>query len=330
MQEIPSEQDTLHSRGSVNIDQIPERAVIFMGGIGYDEQRNREVGGAIMRLGNYSHTITIPDSVPAGPRDGTIIHRYPDGSELEKPGKESLTQLGNDEAEIRFSKLHADRARLLIAAIEADGGQPVDAVFQSGDASTGLLAIHERPELFERVVLLDPAGIIDLPPRREFLKQELRSGNLSQIFRRKQKVTESERFEVPAGRFQKMRRIRRSSQGGNQIATYVSSQAGMLHEIAESEHAPSLSIIASQFDHAYSPLRILQSLVSLDDIRSFFVTNMGHGLGGKQKRLEQVIQVLKQTEEVAESFVDRLHFFDGVSETYSEKMMKIVHERLRK
>ena len=101
-------------------------------------------------------------------------------------------------------------------------------------------------------------------------------------------------------------------------------------EIAESEQAPSLSIIASQFDHAYSPLRILQSLVNLDDIRGFFVTNMRHGLAGKQKRLEQVMQVLEQTDEVTESFVDRLHFFDGVSETYREKMLRIVHERLQK
>jgi len=330
MQEIPIEQDAQFIRGSVNKDQSPERAVIFMGGIGYDEQRNLEVGSAIMRLGNYSHTVTIPDAVPSGPSDGTIIHRYPDGSEREKSGKESLKQLGKDEASVRFSKLHAERARQLIAAIEADGGQPVDAVFQSVDASTGLLAIHERPELFARVVLLDPAGIIDLPPRREFIKQEWRSGNLLQIFRRKQKVAESERFEVPSSRFQKFRRNKRSSQGGNQIATYVSSQAGMLHEIAESEQAPRLSIIASQFDHAYSPLRILQSLVNLDDIRGFFVTNMRHGLAGKQKRLEQVMQVLEQTDEVTESFVDRLHFFDGVSETYREKILRIVHERLQK
>ena len=77
-------------------------------------------------------------------------------------------------------------------------------------------------------------------------------------------------------------------------------------------------------------MRILQSLVSLDDIRGFFVTNMRHGLAGKQKRLEQVMQVLEQTDEVTESFVDRLHFFDGVSETYREKMLRIVHERLQK
>jgi hypothetical protein len=83
MQEIPIEQDAQFIRGSVNKDQSPERAVIFMGGIGYDEQRNLEVGSAIMRLGNYSHTVTIPDAVPSGPSDGTIIHRYPDGSERE-------------------------------------------------------------------------------------------------------------------------------------------------------------------------------------------------------------------------------------------------------
>jgi hypothetical protein len=325
----------------IPIDQNPtvkvvspdrERAIVFLGGLGYDEQRNRDVGAAIVRMSNYSHSIAIPDPEidTSTPKDGVIVHRYPDGSERELSGKESLKLLGRDNAEVRFSKLHADRARQLIAAIEADGAEPVDAVFQSVDVSTGLLAIHERPELFNNVVFLDPSSIIDLPPRKQYLLEEWLSGNLKRLLKRKRHPSEIFSFEEPIGRIDKIKRSRRTNANGNLIATYVSSQAKMLHDIAKLDHAPNLSIIASQFDHAYSPTRLISSLVDLDDIRGFFVTNMRHGLGGKQIRLEQVIDVLQRAGSITDSFLEKLHFFEGVSDDYRKKLIELIKQRLPK
>lgn len=134
----------------------PDAAFVFMGGVGYDEQRNRNVAEAIVSLTGHQNIITIADSVKEGPQDGVVLQRYPNGQEYETPGNIALKNLKTDQSEVRYSKLHADRARALIEAIESSGGKPVDAVFQSVDVSTGIIAMHERPELFKKVVLLDP------------------------------------------------------------------------------------------------------------------------------------------------------------------------------
>lgn len=102
----------------------------------------------------------------------------------------------------------------------------------------------------------------------------------------------------------------------------------MLHEIAQSDHAPDLAIIASQFDHAYNPVCILRSLVSLDDIQGFFVTNMRHGLAGEQIRLDQLLSVLRQIGQNTPAFTDKLHFFNGVSENYRQKIHEVIEARL--
>lgn len=301
-----------------------------MGGLGYDEKRNQKVGGALVQRANYDHTLSIPDPEVTGPKDGVIVHEYNDGSQKELSGKESLDQQGKDGAQVRYSKLHADRARQLIAAIETQGEGPVDAVFQSVDVSTGILAMHERPDLFHKVVLVDPSSIIDLPPRRQFLKEELHDGLLKRMWRGLKGSREVEKFEEPTSRLEKAKRNRKTNANGNMTASYVSSQATMLHEIANSEHAPEISVIASEYDHAYSPKRILQSLVDLNDISNFFVTNMAHGLGGKQARLEQLVEALQQTGYMATTFIERLHFFNGVSEDYQKSLVDSIQERLQK
>ena len=137
-----------------------------------------------------------------------------------------------------------------------------------------------------------------------------------------------EQFEVKPTLLEQFKRSQNSKYNGNFVASYVSAQANMLHKIAQSEHAPSITIIASQFDHAFSPLKVIQSLVNLDDIQGFFVTNMRHGLAGKQLRLDQLVSVLTQDIHAADSFVDRLHFFQGVTKDYRKKLLDEVKKRL--
>lgn len=325
--ETPPEQDPDgHEHGNT---AKAERTIVFMGGLGYDRQRNLEVGNAIMRLADYQNTLVIEDASP-GAESHIVVHRYADGSERELPGKVALKHVNADQSEVRFTKLHQTRAQHLIAAIDQAGGKPVDAVFQSVDVSTGILAMHERPELFDKVVLLDPSSIIKLPGRKQYLQEEWRNGNLVEMLRRKKDLDPMSRFETRPSIVKRVMRTRRTGRHGNKIASYVSSQAAMLHEIAQSKHAPDLMIIASQFDHAYSPARILQSLVSLDDVKGFFVTNMRHGLGGKQVRLEQLVDVLGQAGQKTASFTDNLHFFKGVSDDYRQKLLDIVAARTQK
>jgi len=316
-------------------EQTPS-LIVFGGGIGYDEQRNTVNGEYLLGLdpNYYNGVLTVPGG---GANDGTIVlielrdgRLYPDGERDKLSGKESLKQLGKNFAEVRFSELDEHRAEQLIALIEHNGTQPVDAVFQSADASVGILAMWKRPELFKNVVLVDPSSIIDLPWGWQLLKEEGANGILKKLTRslkQKNDTLEGTSFEEPVSRLSKSKRRTRTGANG-MLASLVSSLAPMLHEIAKSENAPKISIIASQFDHAYSPLRILQSLVNLNDIRSFFVTNSPHGISGRKSRMKQVLEALRQTEDSPE-FPDRLHFFDGVSDDYRKQVAESISERLQ-
>lgn len=303
-----------------------EHPFVFMGGLGYDQARNREVGGAIIALTGHAEVISLPDLKTKGAKIGHFVHHYPDGTENELSGKAVRKGL-HDDASVRYSRLHEQRAEELITAIEHAGSKPVDAVFQSVDVSTGILAMHRRPELFKKVVLMDPSSIIKLPPKWQYLREEWRNGNLRNMMRRKKESVDVPRFEKSATLHEKRQRFQRSTTGGNLNASYVSYQATMLHEAARAEHAPSVSIIASRFDHAYTPERLLKALISLDDIQGFFVTNARHGLGGKQTKLEQLVGVLNDTEARTASMLQKLHFFDGVAGDYRQKIIDIVKGR---
>lgn len=311
----------------VNTLDSQERPLVFMGGLGYDEARNREVATAIISLTNHTDVISIPDSNTTSPNDSSVVHKYSHGGEQILPGKVALKYLDDDPSLVRFTQLHERRANELIEQIEKFGEVPVDAVFQSVDVSTGILAMHKRPELFRRVVLLDPSSIIKLPTRLKYLKEEWRNGNLFDILKRR-KGLDYEKFEQQVNRREKVKRSRRSSSSGNKIASYISSQAPMLHDIAESENAPVVSIVASRFDHAYTPQRLIQALVSLKDINSFFITNYRHGLGGRKAKLEQLVGVLTgENEDLAKPFTDRLRFAEGIAEEYKQKILAIISSR---
>jgi len=312
---------------SPNISDPAERPLVFMGGVGYDEQRNRRVAGEIIVAANgYDSVISIPDETPMGPKDGTVVYVHPDGNERELPGKLALKQI-NDLPSDRFTRLHDRRATELVKAIESSGNEPVDAIFQSVDVSTGILAMHKRPDLFRKVVLLDPSSIISLPSRWQYLKEEWKSGNLRAFISKKNKSANVDRFEESAGIFDKYGRLKRSNQNGNKVATYVSAQASMLHSVAQSEQAPEVSIVASRYDHAYSPVRLLQALVSLDDVATFFITNTRHGLAGKKEKLDQLLSVLESAPDKTADFLDRLHFAGDIAEDYRHRISEAISLR---
>lgn len=303
------------------------RGLVFMGGVGYYEERNRFVGGKIIEAtGAYSHVITIPDPITDKVAADTMVFEFPHTTTELTIGS-SLKHL-HVPVQNRYSKLQEQQARALIEAIHAAGGQPVDAVFQSYDTSVGLLAMRMQPYKFRKVVLLDPSSIAKLPPRWQYLKEEWRAGNLRRLATHRKGPDESVRFEEPASKLQKRKRVQGSLKGKNKFAPYVSYQAQMLHEIAAAEHAPEISIVASRVDNAYTPERILKSLVSLDDIKTFFVTNTRHGLIGKQVKLDQLIAVLTEVPASGVSFLDKLHFADAIPQGYRNKLRDIVQGRL--
>jgi hypothetical protein len=305
-----------------------EHPFVFMGGIGYDEERNQRVGQVAMALTGHSNILTIPDEPKVGRKeDGPIaVFRDSDGVEEELKVEAAMKRLA-DPAEVRFTRLHERRAEMLIEEIAAAGGQSVDAVFQSGDTSTAILAMHKQPGLFRNVALLDPSSIIKLPPRYQYLREEWSSGNLQACLRKGKARQGLEEFEDRATRREKWVRVKRTTRGGNMDATYLSYQAQMLHEVAQSDESPNISIVASRYDHAYPPERIVQSLVRLDDIDHFYITDSRHRLGGKQNKLKETIEALGRKSDNTGSFLERVHFADSITEDYRKKITEIIRLR---
>jgi len=302
-----------------------ERPLIFMGGVGYDEQRNKKIAARIIAsTGAYGSVITIPDEEPGVSREGMVVCTPGGAQEKPLPSAIGLMRSLDDDSESRFTLLHERRARELVDAIQKRGSEPVDAIFQSVDASTGILAMRQNPELFRRVVLLDPSSIIKLPSGKQYLHEEWRNGNLREMIRHQKDPAEATLFEDSLPRAEKVQSKKRSLRGGNAIASYISHQASMLHEVAQSDQSPEISIVASRFDHAYTPERLLQALVSIDDIKTFFITNTRHGLSGKQVKLDQLVSVLTGATDATKSYFQKLHFAEGVAEDYRTKIVDIV------
>lgn len=305
--------------------QLSESRVVFLGGIGYDAERNLHVASTIAEIAHYSGGLALTGFrfQPESNRDAIFIKQ---DEKLELSTKDAMSRLDED-VTLRFTRLHEQRSQELIASIEASGGLPVDAVFQSADASTGILAMHKRPDLFRHVVLLDPSSIIKLPPRKQYLLEEWKNGNLKTIFNSRKATAHDKSLEARVGVVQKYRRVKKSRANGNDAASYLSYQAHMLHEIAEGEFAPRVSVVASRLDHAYNPERLLNALVSIDDVESFFITNTRHGLGGSMKKLEQVVDALLSKKDLHEGESEKIQFAEDVPSDYKTKLLNIIKFR---
>jgi pimeloyl-ACP methyl ester carboxylesterase len=299
-----------------------------MGGVGYDTNRNRRVGELI--VASSSHHRGIIEN-PYGNQQAMdkylalVVFLHPDGAEEEIPARQALGRLA-EPVKARFTRLHEQRASELISSLDEKASQPIDAVFQSIDCSTGILAMRKRPDLFRRVVLVDPAAIAELPPRLQFLREEWDNGNL-RSFMGHREIPEAKKFEDRVSPLRSYRRTRDTFRYGNGVATYVSSQAQMLHEIAKGDDAPRISIVTSRFDHAYPPERILASLVDLRDVDGFRITNTRHGLGGRHQKLDDVIETLRSEPDKSGSFLKRLHFDNEIPVDYRQKMQYMVRRR---
>lgn len=302
------------------------RTLVFLGGINYDQTRNQETGTKIMELAGYDAVITIDDESPNPKRDDTVIFEYPNGHMQELPSKLAMKQL-DDNAVQRYSKLHERRARALIAQIEQSGGKPVDAVFQSVDTSTGILAMRERPDLFRKVLLVDPSSIIKHPRRRTFFRELFRQGDFRTLTETPHAVS-GEHTTSKLSPLERMRRMRKTARFGNMWATYLSTQSKMLHEIAHMQDAPYVSVLASRLDHAYSPAKIISSLVDTDDIAELFISESRHAISKSSDKLAQIVTLLK--EDVLNVNPTRLatnvHFANAVPQAYRQQIKQLLNE----
>lgn len=320
----------------ISVDRS-EHPFIFMGGVGYDDERNRRTANAIIDLTGHSDIVTTPNIPTNSSEYDTVVFVDNDGKERELPGRIALKQLEIDTAQARYTRLQESRAEQLITNIETAGGKPVDAVFQSADTSVGILAMLKRPDLFHEVILLDPSSIIKLPPRLKYLKEELRNGNILALLRHRKGPEENTQMhnnepqtsfrERLAERVHKAKKTLGTRKSGITSASYVSYQASMLHDISQMDNAPKVSILSSRFDHAYNPLRLLDALISLDDINRFFISNSRHGLAKKPNKLEQLASIFSGNLEKVSVLTEKIIVTNGIPKDYIDKILSIVNSR---
>lgn len=184
--------------------------------------------------------------------------------------------------------------------------------------------MHQRPDLFRRVVLVDPSSIVKHPTRAKFFKEEFKSGNMFRSLRKPKPTEPQEQFEHSLTPFEAYKRMKKTARFGNMNATYLSAQAKQLHEVAQSAAAPIITVVASSMDHAYSPKKVLESLVDINDIAALFITNARHGINGKTQKLTQVMQALQTAVDPQASLEQKITFADGITEKYRTQIAKLL------
>jgi len=306
-----------------SLDSSPSeesKGIIFAGGHGYPASRNQIAGQYIADKLSIESVRPLPDIITRGADSSyTIATR---GIFKTVKRSEAIREASHPSTELSFSNFQKARAHEMISSIEAQGFNSVDAIFQSADALNGLLAVHERSDLFRNVVLAYPAGIIKQPSPLKATGSVFKS-----IFRgrrvKHQRTTE-ELFEIPPSKRSLRAPSMQKGSGGfvTAAAAALSYQAPLLHELRQQSNAPNVSLVVGIDDWMIRPARIIESLAHPDDIDFMLVTDTPHGIKGRKDVIDEIVSLFplmeqRQHDGTAQSmtsFADRIIFSQGISD----------------
>src|SRR6266542_3560097 len=203
----------------------PERSPIsFAGGMGHNQERNQRITDHFRSLGHEAvEAMPNPDlrDVPEGYR----VVSAEAGSQIMRR-RNSYLETAKLDTILISSLQQEERAKELIAHLERQEKGPVTHIAQSADAQNAILAAYQRPDLFDKLVLLFPSGMVKKQVRTEYMRQ------VAQSFRRrgekipKPVVGPDTNFETPTSpnslreRFQSARekKLAQKESGGYTVA----------------------------------------------------------------------------------------------------------------
>lgn len=297
-----------------------QRPKYWAGGFTYDQRLNGEGMDYLTKLGyDVVPALSDPDIKKAD--KAYTLHRF------DTPAQVSTKKIANVASKpqvlLNISNYQLARAKELIKNLDNHGKAPVDAIFQSADALNGLLAMHERPDLFHNVVLAFPAGIV---------KQQHPAKSSINLFRTIY-VNSLKKHKVPKeSSFEPIRDSLRLPKAGGRVtvkSAAFSYQRPLLTNLRRRKYAPGVSIVVGTKDYIYRPDRIIESLGSANDVDFVLVTNSPHGIRGHQEIMNAILALFPKMEQLKaqhgdamKPLAERLVFMDDVPQTTRNKLIR--------
>lgn len=199
--------------------------------------------------------------------------------------------------EAQASQLDIEKAKDRVALLERMGIAHTDLIAESAGAARAILEVNERPDLFENIVLVHPAGLdnqgyvathlhVVEHQAAAMLHPVMISERLKRWWRRKQ-ITKS------------LNSDEQESQGWDRKAQKAVARA-RLHNLipAMKEQHPhlSFSIVADKYDFNFRPRRLEK--INGTSLFEFVRSNWGnHGVGHHPERVKQIDHLLTRMEE---------------------------------
>jgi hypothetical protein len=266
--------------------------VYFAGGLGYGAVRNQAALHYLEEAHGVETLPPLPDPNIA-PNDSYQLVMGGLGKQLTT--RQAAKYAGDPKVEMLTSDFQRKRAGELLDSLEKDKNPKVDAIFQSADALNGLMAVHEKPERFNNVVLAYPAGIAQQPKLFEASRGVLKTGAVSKLSDVRKRNNPLYNFE--AG-------IQVKPKRGESVAKVIapsvalSYQAPLLSEVRQREDAPGVSLVLGLKDHMMPPKSVIQSLRSQDDVDYILVTNKPHAVNGDKSTMDEVMKLFPSMEQI--------------------------------
>lgn len=305
-----------------------EAPLLFLGGFGYGEYRNRV---ATDQLAQAGHPVLAP------PRDTTeksrkgFIITSPDGTEQTVSrfvaAKTNLTRRSAGQI-IALSQL--DQAAALQAHLEKEvpEGTKVTIIAQSADAQNSLIYAANHPDDIENLILVNPAGIVAQPRLDKAAANVL--GSVLKSRQRKRTIAPEDLFE------QRLTRRQRKLGGFARAASVaLSDQRDILHDMRGSQSAPGVAIVLGLEDLIVHPESVIEGLVSANDVDRIVIADMAHGINGRKDILDAITDLLPQLSEakmardrgeVPAPLSERISFFGAIPSTVRKRFMRLADE----
>lgn len=304
--------------------------IYYAGGYGYDQARNWGVADHLYGTYGVKTVAPLEDTAPGSANPNfSITHN---GRTAEVTRRQALHTIRRHPVDLSVSLYQQDRAEELLTALDQQGHDQVDGIFQSADALNGLLAAREDPRIFRNIVLAYPAG---LHRRRQTSTPSVIDGAVTP--RRwplpRHEYDETTHFEAPAesilARYQTLRRTSSYTIGASAILSY---EAPVLSEIRRNTDAPNVLLVVGAHDWIMPPNRIIGSLQSASDVDRILVTDTPHGVRGRKATVREILSLFPELEDarrLRESgsdtppLTERMRFASTVSPAIKDRLLHV-------
>lgn len=310
--------------------------VLIEGGFGHDHLTNANTTGHVRRLGYTALDPLADPSISDAPKGYRI--RHADGRERTVSRLLTYFLAPMPEIALISSQQQEKRADEVIDHVKERSSGPVNGIFQSADAQNGLIAAHRQRDLFKNIVFAFPAGLVKKRGVVEYTAQMLRG---AVKYRGDKHVPHSsDDFELSkrAKSLRERRRERKFAKSGGTVvarSVAVAYQNELLHEVRQGADAPGVALFLGLKDSIARPDRVIESVISANDVDRIHITNTKHGWNGSKKMMNTILGLFEDMDEIMAKrkagqavgpLAARVSFAEDVSAGDRESILKLVRQ----